>query len=316
MTARSMESVLVALRPDTDLKVMDLVEAAGIDVRPWSVKEGGLPVRNPKANPNYCYDWAFGQEGEPIALCVWHSTLRAGPDAIFYEANLRQWAAELEAVAFERGVSAEIKSRAKGQAKRCDRFDRRVQRAYRAGVSVRVILLVGDRVDVLGHDVSHVSSRRLDDKTWWVHAYDDAKGAFRLVRVQQPSIHGKQPDAPQHDPVDETLFEDQFSVPGRRLERHRDVFARSPEVRRRVLKRAGGKCERCERPGFATISGRIYLETHHVIPLCEQGDDATSNMVALCPDDHRRAHLSTHMLTIRDELLAHLSGLSPASHVD
>lgn len=309
-----MKMLLAMLNPDVDHKVMDLVEDAGIDVGPWSVKEGGLPVRNPKANPSYCYEWAFGQQGEPIALCVWHSTLQAGPDAIFYEANMREWASQLESTAFERGVSAEVKSRAKNQAKRCDRFDRRVQRAFRTGTPVRVILLMGDRVDVLGHDASHVSYRRLDDRAWWVHTYDD-RGAFRLVRDQVPATKDEPPDAEGKDREDDAPFVDQFSALVRRHPQHVDGFVRSPEVRRRVLARASGRCEHCDRPGFVTISGSLYLETHHVIPLCEGGEDATTNVVALCPDDHRRAHFAADCLLMRGALLSYLAGLSSVSNV-
>jgi 5-methylcytosine-specific restriction protein A len=31
-----------------------------------------------------------------------------------------------------------------------------------------------------------------------------------------------------------------------------------------------------------------YLETHHVISLSEQGPGKVTNVIALCPNDHRR----------------------------
>jgi 5-methylcytosine-specific restriction enzyme A len=44
-------------------------------------------------------------------------------------------------------------------------------------------------------------------------------------------------------------------------------------VRTRVLERAQGQCELCDAEGFLTADGRKYLETHHVVPLSEQGID-------------------------------------------
>jgi len=104
-------------------------------------------------------------------------------------------------------------------------------------------------------------------------------------------------------------FVDQFLVRGASLEvavemveRSGKVFSRSPEVRRFVLIRAAGQCERCGTPGFLTESG-LYLETHHVIPLSESGRDSTENVMALCPNCHRQAHFAVERPTLRAELL-------------
>ncbi len=51
-------------------------------------------------------------------------------------------------------------------------------------------------------------------------------------------------------------------------------------------------------------SGSLYLETHHVIPLGEGGPDDDANVVALCANDHRRAHFSEERAAIRKKLLA------------
>ncbi|MFT2675409.1 HNH endonuclease, partial [Escherichia coli] len=64
-----------------------------------------------------------------------------------------------------------------------------------------------------------------------------------------------------------------------------------------------GRCELCGVAGFATEAG-IYLETHHVIPLAENGPDHPSNVVALCANDHRRAHFAAERQAIREQLLA------------
>lgn len=113
-------------------------------------------------------------------------------------------------------------------------------------------------------------------------------------------------------------FVDQFMVRGVSLEadvemveRSGKVFSRSPEVRRSVLIRAAGQCERCGIPGFPTEGG-LYLETHHVIPLSESGRDSTENVMALCPTCHRQAHFALERQILRAELLQWLQsqGLS------
>ncbi len=61
-----------------------------------------------------------------------------------------------------------------------------------------------------------------------------------------------------------------------------------PEIAKR---RAKGVCQLCgENAPFTDKNGRPYLEAHHIIPLAEDGADALSNMVALCPNCHRKMH--------------------------
>lgn len=310
MSSMDAAALLASLRPVADLKIMDLVAEAGVDVSPWAVKEGGAPVANPKANPNYCYEWAFGKGDEPIVLCIWFDTLTARPEGIVFEDNLRQLAKKLEDIRFEKSATPSIKSRAKDQAKRCDRFDRRLQLATTKSLPVRVILLDGVRADELGHDSSKVRFRKLDSVEWWIHEYDRATGAFLLVRGKPASIAQNATE----DVLDagDPQYVDQFSAPEpvARRERTVDAFVRSPEVRRGVLMRAGGCCEYCGKKGFLTSTGQIYLETHHVVPLAEDGPHIASNVVALCPDDHRRAHYAADCADIRESLLEYLAGLS------
>lgn len=67
-------------------------------------------------------------------------------------------------------------------------------------------------------------------------------------------------------------------------------YVRDQAVRNAVLKRAGGNCEYCGEQGFLTSAGTKFLESHHIISLSEQGPDTVANVIALCPNDHRRAH--------------------------
>ena len=69
-------------------------------------------------------------------------------------------------------------------------------------------------------------------------------------------------------------------------------YTRDQKVREAVLSRARGRCEYCGVEGFETSGGKLYLETHHVISLSEEGPDRPTNVIALCATDHRRAHFS------------------------
>ena len=42
---------------------------------------------------------------------------------------------------------------------------------------------------------------------------------------------------------------------------------------------------------FKDKSGKPYLESHHVIPLANNGPDAIYNTVAVCPNCHRKIHI-------------------------
>src|SRR5581483_9664023 len=133
------------LRPVQNLKIMDLVAEAGIDVAGWAVKADGQPVSNPRANPNYCYEWAFGGNGSPIALCIWCDALDMQDDHIVFEANLRVQALNLESITFDRRAPRSVRSRAKDQAARSRSFDERVQQAYRKSLPVRIVVVDGER---------------------------------------------------------------------------------------------------------------------------------------------------------------------------
>lgn len=70
-------------------------------------------------------------------------------------------------------------------------------------------------------------------------------------------------------------------------------YVRDPAVKAWVLKVADGICEGCDMPApFMGTDGFPYLEVHHVMPLASHGSDTTSNSAALCPNCHRRCHLS------------------------
>lgn len=301
-------SIAIAdLRPTSQTRIIDVVAEAGIDVSGWKTKADGMPVANPAKNPRYCYEWGFGGDGEPILLCVWHRSLSEIDGQAAYRDNLRALAMKLESITFDRFAPKDAKHRASDQARRARRFDEFVQQAFRKLRSVRLALLEGDQADgsELGRDASTVQFRRLDETEWHVSSYSDATGEFVIVRGRIP-VSVEPEDEPSVELVDQFLMEGP--------ERHEvstSAYVRSADVRRTVLRRAAGHCELCGEVGFTTASGAVYLETHHVIPLGEQGPDVVWNVVALCPNDHRRLHFSAERIELRKSLLDTLANTFP-----
>jgi 5-methylcytosine-specific restriction endonuclease McrA len=70
------------------------------------------------------------------------------------------------------------------------------------------------------------------------------------------------------------------------------VYERNPDVVAEALWRAKGKCEECGRPSpfLRRNDGSPYLEVHHIKPLSEAGEDTITNVLAMCPNCHRKAH--------------------------
>ncbi len=67
---------------------------------------------------------------------------------------------------------------------------------------------------------------------------------------------------------------------------------RSLHVAEYARKTSHGFCQLCGKTApFADLSGRPYLEVHHVKWLSKGGSDTCDNVVALCPNCHSRMHV-------------------------
>lgn len=71
---------------------------------------------------------------------------------------------------------------------------------------------------------------------------------------------------------------------------HRDLYLKE------LIKRlAEGRCQLCEQLApFKDINRVPYLEEHHVVRLADGGKDILENVVAICPNCHRKAHILKH----------------------
>ena len=68
-------------------------------------------------------------------------------------------------------------------------------------------------------------------------------------------------------------------------------YERNQDVVELAKRRARGKCELCEKDApFQKKNGEPFLEVHHVIWLSRRGSDTIYNVVALCPNCHRKMH--------------------------
>ncbi len=87
-------------------------------------------------------------------------------------------------------------------------------------------------------------------------------------------------------------------------------YLRDPKVRKAVIARAAGFCEYCNEPGFLDSKGKRYLESHHIIALASDGADRLTNVIALCPNDHREAHFGKQRRKLETEMIRRLAKLA------
>jgi hypothetical protein len=266
------------LKPKRKQLVYDLVEQAGFDMSDWI--NSSKDRRGPRANPKYCYNWSFVQPRELVIFNLWHSAMTEDGDTIIHSENYR---ANAE---FHRQNGGKSQWVTRGVA-----LDNALQVAARDGSKIRVIIVHGDRRRTEDPDSpsSKVTARELDPELWHLRSYDWATGAFVLARGASENVY-----------VDQ--FDLREAMPERR-DTLGSAFVRNPTVRSAALRRARGRCEFCEEAGFEMSNGQQYLETHHIVPLSEGGTDSVRNMIALCPNDHRRAHHAADRSELREKML-------------
>jgi 5-methylcytosine-specific restriction protein A len=282
------------LMPKSKPNLIELVRNAGVDVSGWSKTASGN-FKHPAANPAYCYEWAFIQDGRVVVLNLWYDEIEEWAGSIYCRLNPRMWSAERSASrSLEHGAKSLTPRRAK-------RMDDAISRAFEEDLPVRVIVVDGPRRDYTNSKsqaASRVERRELDSPNWTVTKYDTRTGEGLVVRTATKR------------------FVDQFSIssdiPPSKIDVIGQAWKRDPRVRELVLARAQGVCECCGARGFLTANGEIFLETHHVIPLSEGGMDTVRNVVAICPNDHREAHYGKRKDDMRKRLLNRLSALSPS----
>jgi 5-methylcytosine-specific restriction protein A len=267
--------MLASLKPTNKARVMDLVQAAGIDVSCWGEFKGG--AKKAASNPKYCYEWAFVDDGNVVVLNLWHRDMEQSGEQIIHRINFRQ---------------RSFKARKDIWKLRDERLDSAIRKSVTDKLPIRVIVIEGQKRDVDSHDgkASSIKFRLLDPMCWTVTEYNQDTGECVLTRGGAVMI-------------DQFILAstDAYKSPEKK-HFSGSVFVRDAKVREYVLQRSKGKCEWCNTLGFAMANGAIYLETHHVIPLSEGGSDSANNVVALCPNHHREAHHGMNRAEMRKKL--------------
>lgn len=68
-------------------------------------------------------------------------------------------------------------------------------------------------------------------------------------------------------------------------------YSRDPNIAAFVMECAKGACQLCaEKSPFVRRSGKPFFESHHVVRRADGGPDWYDNVVALCPNCHRKVH--------------------------
>ena len=103
---------------------------------------------------------------------------------------------------------------------------------------------------------------------------------------------------------------DDYSVGSQTPERREfsgTFIVRDNRIRHKVVVRSQGKCEYCGELGFERTDGSHFVEAHHIISLADQGPDTMANVIALCPNHHRRAHFGNDREQLEAAFLDKLS---------
>lgn len=289
--------------------VIDVVAAAGIDTATWKTK----------TDPSKRSNWSFGGNKEPTLLFVWHNHIRINEKGwIYYLDKSKEWAIAKER---ESGRGSKL------QAFRAHDFHSRLNQAYFANLPVRVAILDGKRND---NGVDQADARELDNEYWYTHHFNEKTSEILLVRgvprpekSDQPEVGNlismqseiaEPPVAPISPGLAPGLVEPEALIgmpespdPSRHYTRGTMAYDRDSEVGWQAKTRASGHCECCGDQGFETVRGGSYLEAHHVIPLSCGGVDEVWNVVAICPNDHKRAHFGKDRIQLRDNLITWLA---------
>lgn len=68
-------------------------------------------------------------------------------------------------------------------------------------------------------------------------------------------------------------------------------YYRDEAVKEYARVRANGVCQLCDQPAPFTVNKEPFLEVHHIEWLANGGPDTVDNVVALCPNCHRKMHM-------------------------
>lgn len=314
-----------------------MVAAAGIDVSEWHKGSGQFHT-----NPNFCYRWAFEGETTAL-LCLWLRAIewvdgtwvcrgnaraeqleREAAGADHWDASVRNRTKRWAKSAYQMDEVIKQAYRNKLKVRVCI-VDSHTQAGeletssadYRAldpmPWSLTYDMMTGDytvirvepeimtTVDELGDTVTFVSPTSSDPILAPAEAIGDAESKNQPIESTQPLPLPEITPTSYGVGVVDQFVQNEDEPDLKRVERYERE--RSAVVRQLVMERSQGCCEWCGQPGFVKHDGQVYLESHHVVPLHQAGDDTVENVIALCPNDHRMAHYGASRETMAIEML-------------
>jgi 5-methylcytosine-specific restriction protein A len=277
-------SKLSDIEPTDKPNLIDLLQAAGVDVSDWKNCNTAA-----SKNPKYCYEWAFVQPKKVVVLNLWRHSMEEKNDGIIMRnINLREDAKNIPQPE---------------RATRAQKFDEALQTALRDKLPIRVIIQVGNPPGT--H--KKVGKRSLDPMVWTITSYNWDNGHCTLERGIHEVIDSKSDNI---NAVDDLLDVPDGNLLPDRATAITQFIKRDNKVRSYVIRRSKGKCEQCGILGFPKVNGGYYVETHHVFALCKSGSDTVNNVIALCPQHHREAHYGVNAESLELEFVEKLKKLN------
>lgn len=151
----------------------------------------------------------------------------------------------------------------------------------------------------------------LKSKGWLLESIQSNFDIPVIVRIQEQKLREKETqDLIRNDKL--SLVELEDKIKAKRINRNPIIveskqYYRDPDVSSYAQKRANGICECCgnEAP-FIKEDGMAYLETHHLIPLSQGGEDKIDNVCAVCPNCHRELHLGVNKIILKEKIIKSL----------
>ncbi|UXC37654.1 HNH endonuclease [Cupriavidus gilardii] len=235
------------------------------------------------------YDWCFSNSDGTYLVNIWHDHMLEANGEIFFIDRASEWAAD------------NMETATPVQLNRADAVSALILKAYYQKAPLHVAILDGVRRKVGLRETSEAYQRELDHVCWYPHHRDD-EGRIHVIRgkAQPAAFNPREEDLRREErkrrPIPASSEKAEVTKTA--------VFERDSEVVKAAKRRAAdGRCEFCGKEGFRTTSDGFYLEAHHVIPLNCRGADDVRNVVAICADDHRRAHFGKDRHEFRDRLI-------------
>ena len=262
--------------------VYSILQELGFDVSEWATGKRGL--KGAAANPNFCYEWSFLQEGKALAVCMWHVELDEDSECIFYKNNVRH-----------PSTSSNPRSR-QMWIRRARSLDANLQRAFLSALPIYSIVIAGQRRDRDDPEstASKTKARNLDLKAWAIVDYDLDTGDFVIVRGATPI------DPKEQDTDEETKgFPEGEKRRAFRIHRRREWRLRASKIAN-FRSNNGGRLF-CEVPRCGFDFGRQYgpigdgyAHVHHLDALSTAPDSgqitSIDQLAVVCPNCHAMIH--------------------------